>query len=93
MIILAFVTTISGKRPAQNCPLHRDIVPDTLLSVKLSAFTQKGCKNAANDPHAELGDKFKEGLPGWCRTKKAGSMFFWLGFRESLPLSTLSDIS
>ncbi|KAF8958340.1 hypothetical protein BDZ97DRAFT_1668694 [Flammula alnicola] len=49
--------------------------------VTISAWTQPGCKNAANDPHAEgKGDGFKNGLPGWCSTKKAGAIFFWLAF-------------
>jgi hypothetical protein len=49
--------------------------------VTISAWTEPGCKNAANDPHAEaLGDDFKAGLPGWCSTKKAGAIFFWFAF-------------
>ncbi|KAG5650816.1 hypothetical protein H0H81_010941 [Sphagnurus paluster] len=46
----------------------------------ISAWTQAGCKNAANDPHAELGDDFTNGLDSWCSTKKAGAVFFWLSF-------------
>ncbi|KAH9178386.1 hypothetical protein EDB89DRAFT_1930940 [Lactarius sanguifluus] len=47
----------------------------------ISAWTQAGCKNAKNDPHAkELGDDFTKGLGGWCSTKKAGAIFFWLAF-------------
>ncbi|KAG2353840.1 hypothetical protein BDR07DRAFT_1342311 [Suillus spraguei] len=46
----------------------------------ISAWTEAGCKNAANDPHASLGDAFTSALPGWCSTKKAGAIFFWLGF-------------
>jgi hypothetical protein len=47
----------------------------------ISAWTEAGCKNAKNDPHAkELGDSFTNGLPGWCSTKKAGAIFFWLAF-------------
>jgi hypothetical protein len=37
-------------------------------------------QNADNDPHASLGDSFKNALPGWCETKKAGAIFFWLAF-------------
>ncbi|KAH7912321.1 hypothetical protein BJ138DRAFT_1148652 [Hygrophoropsis aurantiaca] len=49
--------------------------------VTISAWTEPGCKNANNDPHAkELGDDFKNALPGWCSTKKAGAIFFWLAF-------------
>ncbi|OAX34495.1 hypothetical protein K503DRAFT_851592 [Rhizopogon vinicolor AM-OR11-026] len=46
----------------------------------ISAWTEPGCKNADNDPHASLGDSFKSALPGWCSTKKAGAIFFWLAF-------------
>jgi len=46
----------------------------------ISAFTQPGCKNADNDPHADKGDDFKKGLDGFCSTKKAGSVFFLLAF-------------
>jgi len=46
----------------------------------ISAFTQPGCKNPDNDPHASLGDTFKKQLGGWCSTKKAGAVFFWLAF-------------
>jgi hypothetical protein len=49
------------------------------FSTSISAWTEAGCKNAKNDPHAKaLGDSFTNGLPGWCATKKAGSIFFWL---------------
>ncbi|KAJ1307605.1 hypothetical protein OPQ81_001700 [Rhizoctonia solani] len=46
----------------------------------ISAFTQAGCKNPDNDPHASLGDTYKQQLKGWCSTKKAGAIFFWLAF-------------
>ncbi|KAI6042464.1 hypothetical protein EDC04DRAFT_2658242 [Pisolithus marmoratus] len=46
----------------------------------ISAWTEAGCKNASNDPHASLGDDFVAALPGWCSTKKAGCIFFWLAF-------------
>ncbi|KAJ8580787.1 hypothetical protein M405DRAFT_752850 [Rhizopogon salebrosus TDB-379] len=46
----------------------------------ISAWTEPGCKNANNDPHASLGDSFKSALLGWCETKKAGAIFFWLAF-------------
>ncbi|KAH8826420.1 hypothetical protein DL96DRAFT_1499391 [Flagelloscypha sp. PMI_526] len=49
--------------------------------VTISAFTQAGCKDAKNDPHAkEGGDDFVKGLPSWCSTKKAGAVFMWLAF-------------
>ncbi|KAJ7650643.1 hypothetical protein FB45DRAFT_888352 [Roridomyces roridus] len=50
------------------------------FATTISAFTQPGCKNADNDPHASLGDDFKKGLGGWCSTKKAGAIFFWGAF-------------
>ncbi|KAF8733994.1 Membrane-associating domain, partial [Rhizoctonia solani] len=46
----------------------------------ISAFTQAGCKNPDNDPNAGLGDTYKQQLKGWCSTKKAGAVFFWLAF-------------
>ena len=48
--------------------------------VTISAWTEAGCKNADNDPNADKGDDFKDGLPGWCNTKKAAAIFFWLAF-------------
>ncbi|KAI0926273.1 hypothetical protein AcV5_008775 [Taiwanofungus camphoratus] len=58
----------------------------------ISAWTEPGCKNADRDPHASLGDSFKNGLSGWCSTKKAGSVFFWFTFAfwaASLTLTVL----
>ncbi|KAJ2918442.1 hypothetical protein MD484_g1915, partial [Candolleomyces efflorescens] len=47
----------------------------------ISAWTQPGCKDAEKDPSAEeKGDDFKKGLPSWCNTKKAASIFFWFAF-------------
>jgi len=46
----------------------------------ISAFTEAGCKDASKDPHASLGKEFQQELPGWCQTKKAGSVFFWFAF-------------
>ncbi|EGN99047.1 hypothetical protein SERLA73DRAFT_90203 [Serpula lacrymans var. lacrymans S7.3] len=48
--------------------------------VTISAWTEPGCKDANNDPNAGKGDGFKNGLPGWCSTKKAAAIFFWLAF-------------
>lgn len=49
--------------------------------MTISAWTQPGCKNPDNDPHAkDRPDGFKNGLSGWCGTKKAGAIFFWLAF-------------
>lgn len=49
------------------------------------AFTQPGCKDPNNDPHAnehpddDNEDEFKNGLKNWCTTKKAAAIFlFWL---------------
>lgn len=48
--------------------------------VTISAWTQPGCKNPDNDPNADKGDDFKNGLSGWCNTKKAAAIFLWLAF-------------
>ncbi|KAI9001548.1 hypothetical protein BD414DRAFT_475006, partial [Trametes punicea] len=48
--------------------------------VTISAWTEPGCKNPDRDPHASKGDKFKQGLGGFCSTKKAAAVFFWLAF-------------
>ncbi|PPQ63916.1 hypothetical protein CVT24_010314 [Panaeolus cyanescens] len=59
----------------------------------ISAWTQPGCKNPDNDPHAEeKGDNFKLGLDGFCNTKKAAAIFFWLVFGTLHP-STYNHIS
>lgn len=53
--------------------------------VTISAWTQPGCKDAKKDPSAESnGDAFKKALPGWCITKKAAAIFFWIAFRQFL---------
>ncbi|TRM64944.1 hypothetical protein BD626DRAFT_490413 [Schizophyllum amplum] len=52
--------------------------------VTISAWTEAGCKNADNDPNADKGDDFKDGLSGWCNTKKAAAIFFWLAFASWL---------
>lgn len=49
----------------------------------ISAWTEPGCKDATKDPNAKAGGTdFVNGLPGWCSTKKAGAVFFWLTFGE-----------
>ena len=48
--------------------------------MTISAWTQKGCKNKDDDPNADKGDDFKNGLSNWCTTKKAGAIFFWFAF-------------
>ncbi|KAF8484371.1 hypothetical protein JB92DRAFT_3085683 [Gautieria morchelliformis] len=49
-----------------------------MKEVRSLAWTEPGCKNPNNDPNASKGDGFKNGLSGWCSTKKAGAIFFWL---------------
>jgi len=58
------------------------VVVSLLISfiTTISAFSEPGCKNADNDPHAKLGDDFKRGLSGFCDNKKAAAIFFWLAF-------------
>lgn len=48
--------------------------------VTISAWTEPGCKNPDHDPNQDKGDDFKNGLVGWCSTKKAAAVFFWLAF-------------
>ncbi|KII89630.1 hypothetical protein PLICRDRAFT_39743 [Plicaturopsis crispa FD-325 SS-3] len=48
--------------------------------VTISAWTEPGCKNPDNDPNQDKGSDFKDGLSGWCNTKKAGAVFLWLCF-------------
>ena len=55
--------------------------PNSSFITTISAWTQPGCKDPENDPHAgDRDDGFKDGLPNWCNTKRAGAIFFWLGF-------------
>ncbi len=42
------------------------------------AWSQKACRNPEIDPHSYFGDDFMIGLMGWCRTKKATGIFFWM---------------
>ncbi|KAK4684351.1 hypothetical protein P7C73_g5831, partial [Tremellales sp. Uapishka_1] len=60
--------------------------------VTISAWTEKGCKDAANDPHASLGDSFENGLKGWCTTKKASAVFDWLSFAAWAALLILTAL-
>ncbi|RDX40693.1 hypothetical protein OH76DRAFT_309621 [Lentinus brumalis] len=48
--------------------------------VTISAWTEPGCKDATKDPHASKGKDFQKGLEGFCSTKKAAAIFFWLTF-------------
>jgi len=55
--------------------------PCSSFITTISAWTQPGCKDPEKDPHAgDRDDGFKNGLPNWCNTKRAGAIFFWLGF-------------
>ncbi|WVR09135.1 hypothetical protein IAU60_006197 [Kwoniella sp. DSM 27419] len=60
--------------------------------VTIGAWTAKGCKNADNDPHAELGDGYKDGLSDWCTTKKASAIFDWLAFGAWATLLVLTSL-
>jgi hypothetical protein len=75
-LLSAMMVIISGKsskdRPFTCC--HSSSLKTCRCD---SAFTQQGCKNSDNDPHAEKGDGFKRGLKQWCQTKKAAAVFLW----------------
>ncbi|WVQ93296.1 hypothetical protein IAU59_000364 [Kwoniella sp. CBS 9459] len=58
--------------------------------VTISAWAAKGCKNAEDDPHADLGDDFKNGLKDWCTTKKASAIFDWFSFGAWAALLVLT---
>ncbi|OCF40260.1 hypothetical protein I317_05954 [Kwoniella heveanensis CBS 569] len=60
--------------------------------VTISAWTAKGCKNADDDPHADLGDDFKSGLKDWCTTKKASAIFDWFSFGAWAALLVLTAL-
>ncbi|WWC91316.1 uncharacterized protein L201_006259 [Kwoniella dendrophila CBS 6074] len=60
--------------------------------VTISAWTAKGCKNADNDPHADLGDSYKDGLKDWCTTKKASAIFDWFSFGAWAALLVLTTL-
>lgn len=53
----------------------------------------QGCKNADDDPHADLGDDYKNGLKGWCRTKRASSIIDWLALAAWVGLLIFSGIA
>jgi len=47
------------------------------IVTSISAWTQPGCKNPANDPHAADRDQgFQDGLSNWCVTKQIGAVIF-----------------
>ncbi|WVN87768.1 uncharacterized protein L203_102963 [Cryptococcus depauperatus CBS 7841] len=60
--------------------------------VTISAWTAKGCKKADDDPHADLGDDYKNSLNDWCTTKKASAVFTWLSFAAWAALLVLVAI-
>ncbi|KAJ8580783.1 hypothetical protein M405DRAFT_26271 [Rhizopogon salebrosus TDB-379] len=47
---------------------------------RFTTRTEAGCNNAHNDFHASVGDSFKDALPGYCETKKAGAVFSCVAF-------------
>lgn len=54
------------------------------FTTTISVATQAGCKDPSKDPSAKKAGKgFVNGLEDWCRTKRAGSVFFWLTLRKS----------
>ncbi|WWD21095.1 hypothetical protein CI109_105576 [Kwoniella shandongensis] len=61
--------------------------------VTISAWTAKGCKNADNDPHASLGNGYKDGLKQWCTTKKASAIFDWFAFGAWTALLVLTALT
>jgi len=66
-----------------HCSLSRphSKQPHSSFITTISAWTQPGCKDPKKDPHAgDRDDGFENGLPNWCNTKRAGAIFFWLGF-------------
>ena len=66
MLLAAFIVTISG-----------ELWMFSAITQLTPAWTAKGCKNPDDDPHASLGDGFKDGLKQWCTTKKASAIFDW----------------
>ncbi|WVQ75450.1 hypothetical protein IAR50_005075 [Cryptococcus sp. DSM 104548] len=61
--------------------------------VTISAWTEKGCKDADNDPHEDLGDDYKNGLSSWCKTKKASAIFDWFSFAAWAALLVLTGLA
>lgn len=49
------------------------------FTLTISA-NSKGCKNPENDPNAEKEGYLENGLPGFCRDKRALTAFLWLAF-------------
>ncbi|KAK8843387.1 hypothetical protein IAR55_007044 [Kwoniella newhampshirensis] len=90
------------KRPAQFLAqtrttfiLHTFGTSAMLLAafiVTISAWTAKGCKDADSDPHAGLGDHYKDGLKQWCTTKKASAIFDWFSFAAWAALLVLTAL-
>ncbi|CAK9786848.1 hypothetical protein CC85DRAFT_309288 [Cutaneotrichosporon oleaginosum] len=93
-----------GRRPAQFLSQARAAfilhVFGTILQaiaafvVTISAWSNPGCKNPDDDKRAEdLGDDYKNGLGGWCRTKKASGIIGWLALAAWIGLLILSGLA
>lgn len=67
-------------------------MPRWVLSCPSTANTQ-GCKNPDDDPHEDLGDDYKNGLTGWCRTKRASSIIGWLALGCWIGLLIFSGLA
>jgi hypothetical protein len=76
----AIVVSASG---TSHFPYHTRSLDLPCLPV----FSQPGCRDPFKDPHFKLGDKYRDGLKGWCVTKKATAVFLWLLFCELPCLS------
>jgi hypothetical protein len=62
--------------------------------VTISAWSNPGCKNPEDDKRGEdLGDDYKNGLGGWCRTKKASAIIDWLALGAWIGLLVLSGLA
>ena len=63
-----------------------DVQYEETLSTLRYADQAKKINNKAvsnEDPNAKLGKDFQNGLSGFCSTKKAAAIFFWLVFGQS----------
>lgn len=56
------------------------------ITQTVSALSSAACKDPSSDPHAKSSkgnnDDFVKALPSFCSSKKAGSAFCWLIWRE-----------
>lgn len=86
-----FLSLLSAQVLSKSVPLS--FLFSYSFITTISVFTQAGCKDASKDPSAEeAGDDFVAGLPGWCRTKRAGAMFFWLTLSASILYTKLATL-